>query len=81
MVSTARPITLDSATKSRLADIHRRLDELSRSGIPAADLKTKVDALAAEVTGVLHDAVAAAPKAADQPTVAVHRHMDGWPGH
>ncbi|WP_405883934.1 hypothetical protein OG762_38610 [Streptomyces sp. NBC_01136] len=80
VVSTASPFTLDGATQTRLADIHRRLDELTRSNIPAADLKTKVDSLAAEVTGVLHDAVANAPKAPDQPAVAVHRHLDGWPG-
>lgn len=80
VVSTARPFALDDTARSKLADIHRRLDDLSRSGIPATDLRTKVDSLAAEVTGVLHDAVANAPKTPDQPAVAVHRHLDGWPG-
>ncbi|MFD8928548.1 DEAD/DEAH box helicase [Streptomyces mirabilis] len=81
VVSTARPFTLDATAQRKLADIHRRLDDLTRSKIPAADLKAQADSLAAEVTAVLHDAVAGAPKAPDAPAVAVHRHLDGWPGH
>jgi hypothetical protein len=81
VVSTPRPLTLDQQTQRRLADIHRRLDALTRSNLPAADLRTRADALAAEVNTVLHDAVAHAPKGAEQPTVTVHRHLDGWPAH
>jgi hypothetical protein len=80
VVSTAHPFRLDNASQRQLADIHRRLDDLSRSGLPATELKAQVDTLATEVTGVLHDAVANAPKVPDQPAVAVHRHLDGWPG-
>ncbi|MFF4491416.1 hypothetical protein ACFY0F_34030 [Streptomyces sp. NPDC001544] len=81
VVSTPTPLALDDTARGQLADIHRRLDELTRSTLPAAELKSKVDGLAAEVTGVLHDAVAQAPKGDTQPDVTVHRHLDGWPGH
>jgi hypothetical protein len=81
VVSTPRPLTLDQQTLRRLDDIHRRLDVLTRSALPAADLRTRADALAAEVNTVLHDAVANAPKGAEQPTVTLHRHLDGWPAH
>ncbi|MFF3907988.1 hypothetical protein ACFYZJ_18830 [Streptomyces sp. NPDC001848] len=81
VVSTPRPFTLDQGTRRRLADIHRRLDALTRSTLPATDLKTRADALAAEVNTVLHDAVAHAPKGDERPTVTLHRHLDGWPAH
>ncbi|MDF3301605.1 hypothetical protein [Streptomyces tropicalis] len=81
VVSTPRPFLLDDDARHRLADIHRRLDALTRSSLPAADLKTRVDGLAAEVSGVLHDAVARAPKGDAQPDVTLHRHLEGWPGH
>ncbi|MFD9636487.1 hypothetical protein [Streptomyces violascens] len=83
VVDTSKPIALRSDTQRKLADVHRRLDALARSAMPAADLKERVDALAAEVSGILHDAVAAAhtPETDGQPAVTVHRHMDGWPGH
>ncbi|KPI05181.1 hypothetical protein OK074_0319 [Actinobacteria bacterium OK074] len=81
VVSTPRPLTLDGDTRGKLADIHRRLDDLTRSTAPAADLKTQADNLAAEVNTVLKDAVARAPKGDEKPTVEVHRHLDGWPGH
>ncbi|GAA3038531.1 hypothetical protein [Streptomyces glomeratus] len=81
VVSTPRPLTLDQETGRRLADIHQRLDALTRSTLPATDLRQRADALAAEVNTVLHDAVANAPKGAEQPTVTVHRHLDGWPAH
>ncbi|MFI1073806.1 hypothetical protein [Streptomyces puniciscabiei] len=82
VVSTPAPLTLDTAARERLADIHRRLDALTRSSLPAAELRTRVDGLAGEVSQVLRDAVAHAPKATDaaQPTVTLHRHLDGWPG-
>ncbi|MER6064618.1 hypothetical protein [Streptomyces sp. NPDC001792] len=80
VVSTPAPLTLDAGTRQRLADIHRRLDALTRCALPAAELKTRVDGLAGEVSAVLRDAVAHAPKAAAQPTVTLHRHLDGWPG-
>lgn len=81
VVSTPTAFTLDDTARGKLADIHRRLDELTRSMLPAAELKSKVDGLAAEVTGVLHDAAAQAPKGDTQPDVTLHRHLDGWPGH
>ncbi|WP_330458248.1 hypothetical protein OIB37_15895 [Streptomyces sp. NBC_00820] len=81
VVSTPTPFTFDAAHKRRLNDIHRRLDTLSRSTLPAAELKTRVDALAGEVTKVLDDAVAHAPKGHVKPDVTLHRHLDGWPGH
>lgn len=81
VVSTPRPLNLDDATQRQLADVHRRLDALTRSSLPAADLRQQADGLASEVTGILHDAVANAPKSADQPQVTMHRNLDGWPGH
>ncbi|MFL4950018.1 hypothetical protein ACJ6WE_22340 [Streptomyces sp. MMS24-I31] len=81
VVSTPTAFTFDDATQRQLADIHSRLDELTRSSLPAAELKSRVDGLASEVTGVLHDAVAHAPKGDAQPAVTLHRHLDGWPGH
>ncbi|MDQ0910010.1 hypothetical protein [Streptomyces canus] len=80
VVSTPTPLTLDSGHRRQLADIHRRLDTLTRSRIPAADLRTRADALAAEVNTVLQDAVADAPKGDAQDDVTMHRHLDGWPG-
>ncbi|RRR78413.1 hypothetical protein EHS43_26200, partial [Streptomyces sp. RP5T] len=71
--------TLDSAHRQRLADIHRRLDALTRSDMPATDLRARADALAAEVNSVLQDAVAHAPKGDAQQDVTMHRHLDGWP--
>ncbi|WP_328748001.1 hypothetical protein OHT57_21020 [Streptomyces sp. NBC_00285] len=80
VVSTPTPLTLDSAHRRQLADIHRRLDALTRSKVPAADLRTQADGLAAEVNAVLKDAVADAPKGDAQDDVTMHRHLDGWPG-
>ncbi|MER8009327.1 hypothetical protein [Streptomyces sp. NPDC094149] len=79
VVSTPRPLTLDTAAQGKLADIHRRLDALTRSSVSAADLKKQADGLAAEVNAVLKDAVAGAPKGDVQPDVTLHRHLDGWP--
>ncbi|MGW9031329.1 hypothetical protein ACWGQ5_46345 [Streptomyces sp. NPDC055722] len=81
VVSTPRPFALSQETKGRLADIHRRLDALTRSTLRATDLKARVDSLAAEVNAVLRDAVAKAPKGPEQPRVTLHRHLDGWPSH
>jgi hypothetical protein len=81
VVSTPRPFTLDAATQRRLADIHRRLDALTRSALPATDLRARADALAGEVNIVLRDAVAHAPKGGERPSVTLHRHLDGWPAH
>ncbi|MFL5993002.1 MAG: hypothetical protein ACJ736_01530 [Streptomyces sp.] len=80
VVSTPAPLTLDSAHRRQLSDIHRRLDTLTRSDVSAADLRTRADALAAEVNTVLQDAVADAPKGDAQDDVTMHRHLDGWPG-
>ncbi|MFJ7902094.1 hypothetical protein ACIQ6V_16650 [Streptomyces sp. NPDC096198] len=81
VVSTPHPLTLDRATARHLDDIHRRLDALTRSTLPATELKKQADALAAEVNTVLQSAVAKAPQGADRPTVTLHRHLDGWPAH
>ncbi|MEU8588912.1 hypothetical protein AB0C59_18215 [Streptomyces sp. NPDC048664] len=81
VVSTPHALTLDKASRQKLDDIHRRLDALTRSTLPATDLKTRADALAAEVDKVLADAVAKAPKGAQRPSVTLHRHLDGWPVH
>ncbi|MFF4902110.1 hypothetical protein [Streptomyces sp. NPDC001068] len=80
VVATPNPLLLDKAARGKLADIHRRLDALSRSTLPADDLRTKADGLAAEVTTILHDAVANAPKGDPRKDVTMHRHLDGWPG-
>ncbi|MFD8306187.1 hypothetical protein ACFV29_28175 [Streptomyces sp. NPDC059690] len=79
VVSTPRPLTLDTTAQGKLADIHRRLDALTRSSVSAADLKKQADGLAAEVSAVLKDAVAGAPKGDTQPDVTLHRQLDGWP--
>ncbi|OIJ92282.1 hypothetical protein [Streptomyces monashensis] len=81
VVSTPTPLTLNASTQRQLAGVHRRLDALTHSSLPAADLKKQVDDLAAQVTGILHSAVAHAPKQEATPTVTLHRHLDGWPGH
>ncbi|MGX4691767.1 hypothetical protein [Streptomyces sp. JNUCC 63] len=80
VVSTPTAFRFDATTQRRLTDLHRRLDGLTRSSLPAVELKSQVDALAAEVTDVLHDAVANAPKGDVRPAVTMHRHLDGWPG-
>ncbi|MEU9244021.1 hypothetical protein [Streptomyces shenzhenensis] len=80
VVSTPTALRFDQATQDKLADIHRRLDELTRSTLPADRLRSQADGLAAEVTTVLHDAVANAPKGDPQKDVTLHRHLDGWPG-
>ncbi|MER7933857.1 MULTISPECIES: hypothetical protein [unclassified Streptomyces] len=79
VVSTPNPLLLDATARGKLADIHHRLDALSRSTLPADELRTKADGLAAEVTAVLHDAVANAPKGDPHSDVTLHRHLDGWP--
>lgn len=79
VVATPNPLLLDATARGELADIHHRLDALSRSTLPADELRTKTDGLAAEVTAVLHDAVANAPKGDPHSDVTLHRHLDGWP--
>ncbi|MFB7779261.1 hypothetical protein [Streptomyces bauhiniae] len=81
VVSTPHALTLDAGARRQLADVHRRLDALTRSTLPATELQQRVDALAAEVSGVLKEAVAKAPKGAEKPDVTLHRRLDGWPGH
>ena len=81
VVSTPHPFRLDDEARRKLADIHRRLDGLTRSTAPATEVKAQADVLAAEVNTVLKDAVANAPEGGERPTVTVHRHLDGWPGH
>ena len=79
VVSTPTPLTLDSAHRRQLADIHRRLDALTRSKVPASDLRAQADGLAAEVNAVLKNAVDNAPKGDAQHDVTMRRHLDGWP--
>ncbi|GAA2708336.1 MULTISPECIES: hypothetical protein [Streptomyces] len=85
VVSTAHPTRLTPDAQRQLDGIHRRLDDLGRSRLPAADLKRKADALAAEVTALLSRPTSLTPTtahtAAVRPAVQVHRHLDGWPGH
>ncbi|MFF7968166.1 hypothetical protein ACFZC3_22765 [Streptomyces sp. NPDC007903] len=81
VVSTPHPLALDAGARRQLADIHRRLDALTRSTLPATELQKRVDALAGEVNGVLQTAVAKAPKGTEKPDVTLHRRLDGWPGH
>ncbi|WP_042364012.1 hypothetical protein [Streptacidiphilus neutrinimicus] len=83
IVSTPRPFTLSATAERQLAEIHRKLDALGRSTAPTAELKSQVDALAAQVTAILKAAAATAPKgpgvsALDQmePEVTVHRVFD-----
>ncbi|WP_042416975.1 hypothetical protein [Streptacidiphilus anmyonensis] len=83
VVSTPRPFTLSATAERQLADIHRKLDALGRSTAPVDQLKSQVDALAAQVTAILKAAAATAPKgpgvsalAQMEPEVTVHRVFD-----
>lgn len=80
VVSTPRASQLTPAAQRELADIHRRLDALGGSRVPAAELKRKADALAAEVTALLAKPTSTTEATTTRPTVKVHRHLDGWPG-
>jgi hypothetical protein len=88
IVSTPHPFLLSAQAQRQLADIHCKLDALSKSTRSATDLKQQVDALAADVATILKSAAAAAPESHDanapgsfHPTVTVQRHLDGWPTH
>ncbi|MEU4209723.1 hypothetical protein AB0F13_06935 [Streptomyces sp. NPDC026206] len=81
VVSTPRPGRLTAAAQRRLADIHRRLDALGGSRLPAAELKRKADALAAEVTALLARPDSTTAATTTRPAVRLHRHLDGWPSH
>jgi hypothetical protein len=83
IVSTPRPFTLSPIAERQLADIHRRLDALGKSTAPVSDIKSQVDALAAQVTAILKAAAATAPTgpvvsplAQMEPQVTVHRVFD-----
>ncbi|GAA3055156.1 hypothetical protein GCM10020000_41800 [Streptomyces olivoverticillatus] len=80
VLSTAHPAALTQDTKRQLDDIHRRLDALGASRLPATQLKQRADALAAEVKALLSKPGATTVKGT-RPEVTVHRHLDGWPGH
>ncbi|MFI9307607.1 hypothetical protein [Streptomyces triculaminicus] len=80
VLSTPKATRLTPAAQRRLADIHRRLDALGASSLPAADLRKKADALAAEVTSVLAAPSSTTADHSARPTVKVHRQLDGWPG-
>src|SRR4051812_12472642 len=69
---TPPPPPLAPAPRPQPADTHRRLDTLTRSDVPATDLRTRADALATEVNTVLQDAVAHAPKGDAQADVTMH---------
>jgi hypothetical protein len=80
IVSTPRPFTLSDWAWDQLDSIHRKLDALGHSTAPIADVRHQVNALAAQVTAVLKDAAASAPKgpgvdalAQMEPQVTVHR--------
>ncbi|MEY9873075.1 hypothetical protein ABH931_002556 [Streptacidiphilus sp. MAP12-33] len=83
VVSTPRPFTLSAAAERQLAVIHRKLDALGKSTAPISQIKSQVDALAAQVTAILKAAAATAPKgpgvdalAQMEPEVRVHRVFD-----
>jgi hypothetical protein len=88
IVSTPHPFILSAQSQRQLAEIHRKLDALSKSTLSATALKQQVDALAADVVTILKSAAAAAPEGHDantpgsfHPTVTMQRHLDGWPRH
>ncbi|MFI9205748.1 hypothetical protein [Streptomyces sp. NPDC053048] len=79
VVVTPKATRLTPAAQRRLADIHRRLDALGASRLPAAELKKEADGLAAEVASLLADPASTATAPSARPTVKVHRQLDGWP--
>ncbi|MFF4156997.1 hypothetical protein [Streptomyces sp. NPDC001678] len=78
VVSTAAPARLTADAQHRLADIHRRLDTLSASRLPAADLRRQADALADEVKALLSQPTSLTAAHPARPSVKVHRQLDGW---
>ncbi|MEK0099249.1 hypothetical protein WDA79_12270, partial [Streptomyces sp. A475] len=82
IVSTPYRFTLTSSTRNRLAAYEGRLAALERSREPIDVVKSRSDALAAEVVSLLQQAVAAAPRGETvnplvaRPTVSLRRHID-----
>ncbi|MFF4227066.1 hypothetical protein ACX9I7_05375 [Streptomyces sp. L500] len=81
VVSTATPARLTADAQHRLADIHRRLDALGASRLPAAELKRRADSLADEVKALLSRPGSLTAAHPARPSVKVHRQLDGWPQH
>ncbi len=84
VVSTAKGARLTADAQRQLGDIHRRLDALGSSRLPAAELRRRADGLADEVKAVLSrptSTTTAHAAKVTRPAVSVHRHLDGWPGH
>jgi hypothetical protein len=62
VVDTPVAFSLDAAAEAKLAAIHSELNALSSSSLSAADVQSKADALALQVSAVLKTAVADAAK-------------------
>lgn len=62
VVDTPAAFSLDASDQAKLAAIHSELNALSGSGLSAADVQAKADALAAQVSAVLKSAAANAAK-------------------
>jgi hypothetical protein len=84
IVSTPEPFTLSATAKRQLADVHRELNALGRSAAPITTVQQQANALAVQVTAILTDAAASAPRtpgmgalAVAAPTVTVHRILAG----
>jgi hypothetical protein len=82
VVDTPGAFTLSPAAESQLAAIHRELNALSDSALPIADVQSRADALAVQVSAILKTAAASAPEdsvmrpmtaGAATPTVRVYR--------
>jgi hypothetical protein len=81
ILSTDNAFTLSPSTRQDLGRIHDQLNTLASSNTPPAQLKADADALAGQVTSILDNALAAAPKSAHPatsagPLVTVHRMVD-----
>lgn len=82
IISAPRPFTLSSHDRSRLAAIHRDLDDLRNSHADVPGMRAHADALAAQVMTILRAAAAHAPSGPTsdplghfRPTVTMHRHI------
>ena len=62
VVDTPVAFSLDSSDQAKLAAIHTQLNALSNSGLSAADVQSKADALALQVSAILKSAAANAAK-------------------
>ncbi|MFI1565091.1 hypothetical protein ACH4ZX_18900 [Streptomyces sp. NPDC020490] len=82
VVATPQKLTLSSATRGRLDDIHREVAALRASNLSISEVQRRADALAQQVKTILDREVASAPRTASGdpladfiPTVTLHRHV------